>query len=120
MNNSIMIINPYWKNGTWCFDDSTVGLVAEPFVAGIPQIIDTLLEQENIDPKDVKNGFKCTFSATYFPHYTGVLEYIKPDEIGIGNWYCLGVLEGWLCPALFCYFNEAPKEIYVKVEQLNS
>ena len=24
--------------------------------------------------------------------------------------------EGWLCPALFRYFDEAPEEIYVKAE----
>ena len=25
-------------------------------------------------------------------------------------------MEGWLCPALFKYYQEAPKEIYVKAE----
>jgi hypothetical protein len=25
-------------------------------------------------------------------------------------------MEGWLCPALFKYFAEAPQEIYLKVE----
>jgi hypothetical protein len=25
-------------------------------------------------------------------------------------------MEGWLCPALFRYFDEAPEEIYVKAE----
>jgi len=25
-------------------------------------------------------------------------------------------MEGWLCPALFKYFEKAPKEIYVKAE----
>jgi hypothetical protein len=35
-----------------------------------------------------------------------------------GNWYFSSVLkmEGWLCPALFRYFAEAPKEIYVAVK----
>ena len=26
--------------------------------------------------------------------------------------------EGWLCPAMFLYFNEAPAELYVKVEEI--
>jgi hypothetical protein len=25
-SNSIMVINPYWYNGTWVFDDVAVGL----------------------------------------------------------------------------------------------
>jgi hypothetical protein len=25
-------------------------------------------------------------------------------------------MEGWLCPALFKYFEEAPKRIYVQVK----
>jgi hypothetical protein len=35
-----------------------------------------------------------------------------------GNWYYSPQLdmEGWLCPALFKYFPEAPKEIYVQVK----
>ena len=41
MDNAIMVIAPYWDNGTgtWVFDDETVGLVKEPFVEGIPQMI---------------------------------------------------------------------------------
>ena len=32
--NSLMVISPYYDNGTWVFDDPRVGLVREPFVAG--------------------------------------------------------------------------------------
>jgi hypothetical protein len=27
-------------------------------------------------------------------------------------------MEGWLCPALFKYFEKAPKEIYIKAEPM--
>ena len=27
-------------------------------------------------------------------------------------------LDGWLCPALFCYFDEAPERLYVRAEAL--
>jgi hypothetical protein len=27
-------------------------------------------------------------------------------------------MEGWLCPALFKYFPEAPKKLYAKAEPL--
>lgn len=41
----------------------------------------------------------------------------RRGEFG-GNWYFSPEfnLEGWLCPALFKYFDQAPKEIFVKVE----
>ena len=34
------------------------------------------------------------------------------------NWYYSDQfeMEGWLCPALFKYFSDPPREIYVKVE----
>ena len=35
MANSILIIRPYWSDGTWVFDDPATGLVREPFVAGV-------------------------------------------------------------------------------------
>ena len=41
----------------------------------------------------------------------------RREEYG-GNRYFLPAfeMEGWLCPALFKYFDKAPKEIYVKAE----
>jgi hypothetical protein len=37
-----------------------------------------------------------------------------------GNWYRWGAknMDGWLCPALFKYFSEAPKKIYCKAEKV--
>lgn len=116
MNNSIMIIHPYWKYATWVFDDEATGLVAEPFVSGIPKIIDELLNKAGIGTNEAEGGFTATFSATPFPEYTGVLNHIESDEHGVGNWYQYEDMKGWLCPALFKYFSEAPKQIYVKVQ----
>jgi hypothetical protein len=35
-----------------------------------------------------------------------------------GNWYRWDAhgIEGWLCPALFKYFAEAPEKIYCRAE----
>src|SRR5688572_14638590 len=44
--NSMMVIAPYWQIGTWVFDDSATGLVREPFVAGVPEMIDELEQLE--------------------------------------------------------------------------
>src|SRR5438128_440849 len=39
MSNALMIIKPYWYERTWVFDDPATGLVREPFVAGVPEMI---------------------------------------------------------------------------------
>jgi len=41
------------------------------------------------------------------------------EEYG-DNWYFSPEfkMEGWLCPALFKYFDQAPKEIFVKPEPI--
>src|SRR5213075_1924320 len=63
--NSIMVITPYWYDGTWVFDDPSVGLVREPFVAGIPDMINLLVN----DIPAARGGFRLTFSASRFPGY---------------------------------------------------
>jgi hypothetical protein len=63
--NSLMIIAPYRWGGTWVFDDPVTGLVREPFVAGVPQMIDVLLERKGIKG----DQFRLIFSAGPFPGY---------------------------------------------------
>jgi uncharacterized protein DUF6717 len=94
------------------FDDPRVGLVREPFVAGIPAMMDKLVREIT----NAENGFRLLFSATPFPGYTTKLVWQR-EEAG-GNWYFSQdyEVEGWLCPALFKYFRAAPKEIYVRAE----
>ena len=41
--NSIFTIAPYRFEGTWVFDDERVGLVREPFVAGLAPALDRQL-----------------------------------------------------------------------------
>jgi hypothetical protein len=112
--NSLFVIKPYLYNGSWVFDDEDVGLYREPFVSGIDVMIDRLVA--NI-PKAEK-GFRLIFSPGPFPGYTVKLEW-RRTEYG-GNWYFSPEynMEGWLCPALFKYFKEAPKEIYGRAEPL--
>lgn len=112
MSNAMMVIFPYKYEQTWVFDDERVGLVKEPFVSGIPQMIDVLVQ--NI-PK-AENGFRLLFSSNHFPGYQAELSWLK-EEYG-GNWYVWETkyMEGWLCPALFKYFTETPPKIYCKAE----
>ena len=111
--NSIMIISPYRHAGTWVFDDQNTGLFREPFVAGVPEMIDHLVK----DIPDADKGFRMLFSAQPFPGYMMKVNWRRAENGG--NWYYSEKLdiEGWLCPALFRYFKQAPKEIYVKVEK---
>jgi len=110
--NSLFIIVPYKYHGAWVFDDPTVGLEREPFVAGIDVMIDKLVA--NIP--NAEHGFRAIFSASAFPGATTKLEFRRGDSGG--SWYYSDQfkMEGWLCPALFRYFPSAPKEIYVKAE----
>ena len=114
MANSILVIRPYWHSGTWVFDDPAVGLTREPFVSGVPEMIDQLVRHI----PDAKTGFRLLFSATPFP---GATKFNRlRSEFG-GTWYCIAdspQTEGWLCPALFKYFPEAPDSIYAKAEPL--
>lgn len=110
--NAINVIAPYKQHGMWVFDDPRVGLVQEPFVAGADAMIDRVVA----DIPDAENGFTLIFSITPFPGFQHRLDW-RREESG-GNWYYAAQLdlEGWLCPALFRYFPEAPKQLYVQIK----
>ena len=113
MKNSIFVIRPYFFAGTWVFDDAQKGLEKEPFVSGIPEIISN--EVRGIS--NAEKGFRLLFSANSFPNYSVKLSWVR-EESG-GNWYRTNEgAEGWLCPALFHYFTDAPANIFAKVEPL--
>lgn len=114
MSNILRVLFPYQHQGQWVFDDESTGLNKEPFVLGIDTMLDRLSAEAKIEqPGD---GIKLLFSHLPFP---GATELIWEREEAGGNWYrCprLDDLEGWLCPALFRYFETAPPRLYGKVE----
>jgi hypothetical protein len=115
--NAMLRIAPYWHHGTWAFDDDAHGLVAEPFVAGAEKMIDRVLVEAGIDLAEARRrGIRLTSSAGPFPGAHAVADRGRP-EAG-GTWYRFGepAMEGWLCPALFHYFAEAPKRIWIRGE----
>ncbi len=115
MNNSLMMIYPRMDRGMWIFDDDTVGLVKEPFVAGVPAILESLLAKEKI--LHPESGFRLIFSATPFPGHQLVAVQLREEDGG--HWYGVDPNEGWLCPAMFNYFSQAPDNLYVRVEALD-
>ena len=111
--NAINVIAPYKHLGMWVFDDARVGLSQEPFVAGADAMIDRVVA----DIPNADQGFTLIFAATPFPGHQYRLDWVRADEDG-GNWYRSADLdmEGCLCPALFRYFDQAPKELYAQVK----
>src|SRR5690606_16938668 len=99
------------------FDDPAVGLVREPFVLGIPAMIDRVVA----DIPNSRNGVRLLFLNRRFPN---ALKLDKLRDEAEGAWYRCDELdgaEGWLCPAMFHYFQRpAPSEIYVTAEPLQA
>ena len=115
IKNSLLDVYPYKYRGTWVFDDERVGLYREPFVLGVPEMIDLLVK----DVPNAKKGFRMTFSVFPFPDFAQHIK--KTREEFNGNWYKMTeapYIEGWLCPALFKYFPVAPDDLYVKAEEM--
>ena len=108
--NAIIAIHPYKYEGLWVFDDAKVGLVQEPFVSGADTVIDRMVTEI----PEADKGFTLLFSAGPFPGFQAEFEW-RREEMG-GNWYYSADLdqEGWLCPALFKYFETAPPKIYAQ------
>lgn len=109
---SILVIHPYKYEGTWVFDDPRVGLVREPFVAGSDTIIDRMVE----GIENAAAGVTILFSSSPFPGSQYEFQW-RREESG-GNWYFSPQfgLEGWLCPALFKYFEATPRRIFAQVK----
>jgi uncharacterized protein (DUF433 family) len=66
------------------------------------------------DIQDAENGFALYFSGQPFPGVQMQIERVR-EEFG-GYWYRHAETDdrGWLCPAMFKYFPEAPPSLYVK------
>ena len=115
MPNQILVIAPYWHAGTWVFDDPDRDLQQEPFVEGIPQMINDLVQ----DIPNAREGFRLLFSLAPFPGYQRQLAWVREEMQG--NWYRADEppMEGWLCPALFKFFESAPQQLFVKAEPID-
>jgi hypothetical protein len=112
--NAIMMLTPYKDRGVWMFDDPSVGLLREPFVLGIGEILDKMTE----DIADAVKGFNLFFSSTEFPACQGFLNRWKADSGGTWYVWVTEEMAGWLCPALFKYFQIAPDELYFRAEAI--
>lgn len=148
MSNAMMSITIYKHNGFWSFTDDERGLVHEPFVSGIPEIIDFFIEKYG----DKDSGtHTILFSGRKFPGSQGCLFKTKNDyepDHG-GAWYEYDArfpipsetywetgevtpsspteelfqsvpMKGWLCPATLAFFKKFPEQIHVAFDLASS
>ena len=112
-HSQIKVIRPYMWEGIWVFDDPAVGLDKEALVAGMPELIEIATAQAGI--REPEKGFVALFSKDPFPTAQVCLEHVREEGGGnVYRWPQVG-REGWLCPALFRYFDQAPRHLYVEV-----
>jgi hypothetical protein len=115
-------LNIVWDaaSDVWAFDDKRTGLKGEPFVMGINEMIDAIVLKQGMNLKQAKaNGMIIEFCTSEFDGYA--VKWERRAEMGGGNWYewVEGKMTGWLCPALYLYYTDAPDAIYGKVVSVN-
>jgi hypothetical protein len=122
MSNSILVLELYRNAGTWCFTDAERDLVHEPFISGIPEIIDECIA-ETVENK--AETYRLTFSNQQFPGATNYLTYLFEEYGGavytkqkIGQEANPMARTGWLCPATLKFFEFFPKTIYFALHPL--
>lgn len=109
---AVTVIKPYKYHGTWVFDDPAKDLQYEAFVAGADDMIDIATK----DIPDAQNGFVLVFSQFEFPGHQIQLDWLREEADGNVYFWPEANQEGWLCPALFKYFDEAPNHIFIQVK----
>ena len=104
----VMRISPTrFGNGMWAFTDTSRGLVNELLVDGIDTMLDVLSASYG-------NGFNVFFSDKPFDGHEHVLSLVHDNcEVGRHYRWSYDNSVGWLCPALFKYFESPPESIYL-------
>lgn len=115
-----LTLYPYLLWSTWVFDDARTCLHEEAFVRGATEALSKLVSIKQIP--NAERGFELIFSGDAFDGHDAELRWLHPDPSGSGNWYGT-TLDGeyhelWLCPALLCYFEAAPTQIFLKAAPL--
>ena len=112
--NAMFFVRLKKSDGAWHFTDKARGLIKEPLVAGIPEILEELIDEEGIRMSDARRGISLTFAGRKFPGWQVKLTR-KKKEAG-GAWYETEEGDrGWLCPALLKFFKSHPANIWAAV-----
>ena len=74
--NSLQVLRPYKDQGSWVFDDPSVGLVREPFVFGIDEMIGRMVASiPNAD-----KGFRLLFATQPFPGHAAKERVVRGER----------------------------------------
>jgi hypothetical protein len=123
--NAVNQLKVYWTGSTWAFDDPSVGLVAEPFVAGADMIISDAIQEKHgylVLKKAKENGIVITFSKTMLPYVEDEVSITLQEQFDkLGHGMYTDIFSGrvgWLCPATLHYFKDYPEYIYANIKVL--
>jgi hypothetical protein len=126
-----MAIEPYRYEGTWVFDDVSMGLEKEPLEGrfegelaeimelgrlvggGLPEMIDYLVK----GIPNARSGFILLLSSNPFAGYQVELTRVEKEYDGWTYRAKDYQAEPWLPPTLLRYFHTAPESLYVKAER---
>ena len=108
MNNTIMYLTIERDGPLWKFTDPSRDLYDEPFVGGVPEIFNALVEPD-------RNTAYLVFSSNGFP---GSLSADLLSREHDGAWYQVkeSGQKGWLCPALLKYYPDPPKTLHFQFQ----
>jgi hypothetical protein len=105
MTDKLIVIKPYWQEGSWVLDKKSEKVVLPE---GIAALIDDLVK----DIANAREGFRLVLSPAPFQGY-------QAELTSAGFWYRDYGREGQgcVCPALFDCFETAPEAVYMKAEE---
>jgi len=118
-----MVIQPYWHEEAWVFDDEYLGFEHEPLegdggelgelirLSG-PSLIDRLVR----DIPDAHDGFTLLFSSQPFSGCQIELTGEREEDGGCTYKVKDSRVHHWVPPALLHYFGTAPQSLYIRAE----
>ena len=125
VDNSIYTMRVYYDEGSWVFDNPSVGLYREPFVAGADEIFDEIIRVRGVADRDHAR-VDIVFSDVQFPGWELLAQH-RGNSMGGDDYSVIAseyeMLEDhdfWLCPALLKYYSDAPNRIFMRVTKVST
>jgi hypothetical protein len=127
----IITIFPQKINGYWMFKQenkyyniapaNSTQIILSPLILGVDRLMVAACQSKKI--KNYENGFSLQFAEEYILNCDVLLSYSNTLLDGwtydiIPEQY-KNIIEGqkaWMCPYLKFYYNDPPKQLYVKVD----
>ncbi len=119
-------IKLYRKNNLWCFDYPSMGIIEEPFVEGIDDIIDAVAARNlGVRKNHIPSELILRWSTDENDPAPNKLLHLHSEERFGQQWnryklhsMNISALEGNLCPMLLVFFKNAPDVIYFDIYQV--